>query len=166
MPYKTNPLIIFLLTSFILSCNSSTKTPKGHLMQNTPEDTLLSNKSQDIISGDYCFLKVENRDSTFISLRILSEDDIRGEMIWQPWQSGGAVGSLTGKMNENGEMELLYDYTIEGSQQTELKIMKIENKKLLIKIGELVDVHEDGHLTYKNENEAEFTEILESTPCQ
>lgn len=38
------------------------------------------------LEGDYCFLKVESKDSTIVKLRILSDDDIRGEMIWLPWQ--------------------------------------------------------------------------------
>ena len=61
----------------------------------------------------------------------------RGEMSWQPWQKDGAVGNLTGKMNSRHEMELLYDYTIEGQRQTETKVMKIEKGKLFKKRGVL-----------------------------
>ena len=32
-----------------------------------------------LAKGDYCFLKAENKDTTSVRFRVLSEDDIRGE---------------------------------------------------------------------------------------
>ncbi|RLJ30697.1 hypothetical protein CLU97_0078 [Chryseobacterium sp. 7] len=118
------------------------------------------------LEGDYCFLKVEGKDSTIVKLRILSDDDIRGEMIWQPWQKDGAVGNLIGKINSMYEMELLYEYTIDGQRQTETKVMKIEKDKLFIKIGELWDSKSDGNLTYKDVSKAVFREIFDPINCK
>ena len=86
-------------------------------------------------------------------------------MIWQPWQKDGAKGLLKGKLNKNNELELIYDYTIEGSQQTETKIMKIEGDKLFIKQGELIDPKNDGHLIFKDATKAEYKTILTKTKC-
>jgi hypothetical protein len=72
---------------------------------------------------------------------------------------------LQGFKNAAGELDLIYDYMIEGSQQTETKIMKIEDGKLLIKIGELLDPKYDGNLVYKDVSQATFSEVLEATSC-
>ena len=87
-------------------------------------------------------------------------------MAWQPYQKDGAVGTLTGAKNANGEFELLYDYMIEGSKQTETKVMKIENGQLLIKTGELEDPKNDGNLRYKDVSKATYTETLPTVACQ
>jgi hypothetical protein len=131
----------------------------------TPQAAAPAPAPSAVATGDYCFLKAANRDSTIVRIRILSADDIRGEMIWNPYQKDGAVGALTGKMTANGEMELLYDYMIEGSRQTEAKVMKMDNQKLLIKVGELVDPKNDGNLKLKDASKAEYKEVLEPTKC-
>ena len=118
-----------------------------------------------IFKGDYCFLKAENKDSTTVRVRFLSNDDIRGEMIWSPWQKDGAVGTLTGKLNANNEMELLYNYTIEGNRQSETKVMKIDGDKLLIKQGELIDPKFDGNLVFKDVSKATYKTVLSKVNC-
>ena len=122
--------------------------------------------AEEQFKGDYCFLKAENKDTTTVRVRFLSNDDIRGEMIWQPWQKDGAVGSLTGKLNANREMELKYSYTIEGSRQTETKIMKIEGDKLSIKQGELIDPKNNGNLIFKDASKAVYKTVLTKVSCK
>ena len=55
---------------------------------------------------------------------------------------------------------------IEGNQQTETKVMKIEGDSLHIKHGELLDVNNDGNLVYKDINAATYTETLDKIPCK
>lgn len=175
---KLNFLITTVLI-MLLSCKKNNNN-FSNSNENLHSDTILNTIKQEEqdsektsekleksehLEGDYCFLKVESKDSTIVKLRILSDDDIRGEMIWLPWQKDGAVGNLTGKMNSRHEMELLYDYTIEGQSQTETKVMKIEKGKLFIKIGELKDSKNDGNLTYKDVSKAVFKETLIPTKC-
>lgn len=117
------------------------------------------------LKGDYCFLRAENKDSTFVHLTV-SGNNVKGEMTWQPWEKDGATGTLSGKLISDHEMELLYDYTIEGSKQTETKIMKIENGKLYGKTGELTDPENDGHLVYKDASKAVYSEVLDPAPCK
>lgn len=111
-----------------------------------------------------CFMKAVDQDSTFVSLEI-SQDSIHGTMHWQPFEKDGAYGTLTGKKNAQQEFELVYDYTIEGNQQSETKIMKIENGKLLIKVGELVDPANNGHMQYADVNAAVYSDTLTTVPC-
>jgi hypothetical protein len=73
---------------------------------------------------------------------------------------------LQGCRNAVGELDLMYDYMIEGSQQTETKIMKIEDGKLLVKVGELQDPKNDGNLVYKDVSQAKYSEVLESISCK
>ena len=115
--------------------------------------------------GVYCFLKAENKDTTIVRVNFLADHDIRGEMIWRPWQKDGATGFLKGRLNANKEMELVYDYTIEGSRQTETKIMKIEGNKLSIKQGELIDPKNDGNLVFKDVSKAVYKTVLAKINC-
>ena len=93
-------------------------------------------------------------------------DVITGNMNWLPYEKDSAKGALKGTKNTAGEFDLTYGYMIEGIQQTETKIMKIENEKLLIKVGELLDLKYDGHLIYKDVSQAKYSEILEKVACK
>jgi hypothetical protein len=108
---------------------------------------------------------VWNKDITDIQLTIAG-DVVTGVMNWIPYQKDGARGTLKGTKNAAGEFDLMYDYMIEGSQQTETKIMKIEDGKLLVKVGELLDPNYDGRLIYKDVNQAKYSEILDKIDCK
>lgn len=151
------PLCI-VVVFFTVSCN----TKNGNNTQNTA--TATANVSSPAIT-DFCFLKAENKDTTQINLHI-KDNTVTGIMNWIPYEKDGARGTLKGTKNANGELELLYDYIIEGSKQTETKIMKIEGDQLLVKIGELEDPKNDGNLRYKNANTATYTETLSKVACK
>jgi hypothetical protein len=108
-----------------------------------------------------CFSRIENKDVTTATITV-NGDKVTGTMDWFPYGVDGAHGTLSGTL-ENAEMNLLYDYTIEGAHQTEEKIMKIENGNLLIKHGQLEDPKYNGHLIYKDKASAVYKETLE--PC-
>lgn len=108
-----------------------------------------------------CFSKDFHKDITTVTLT-LSGDTVTGTMDWVPFEKDSARGTLSGTI-ENGEMHLLYDYMIEGAHQTEEKIMKIQDRKLLIKHGELLDPKYNGNLIYKDVSSAVYNETLE--PC-
>lgn len=111
--------------------------------------------------GEYCFRKVENKDVTDVTLSI-NGNTVTGKMDWVPFEKDSARGTLSGSLMQNGEMNLIYNYMIEGSNQTETKIMKIENGKLYIKHGELVDPKYNGNLSYKDVSKAVYNEIIEA----
>ena len=115
--------------------------------------------------GDYCFIKADGKDTTEVRFRVLSNDDIRGEMNWRPYQQDGAVGTLTGKMNAANEIEFAYDYTIEGSRQSETKVMKVEANALMVKRGPLVDPKKNGKMVYKDVKTAVYKDTFVRTKC-
>ena len=118
-----------------------------------------------IQDGTYCFTKHFNQDVTDIKLTITS-NAVTGIMNWIPYQKDSARGTLKGNKNAAGEMDLMYDYMIEGNQQTETKVMKIEEGNLLVKTGQLLDPKNDGNLVYKDVTQAKYTEILEKVDCK
>ena len=109
-------------------------------------------------------MKALNRDTTTVTLEVVG-DKVTGNMHWNPYQKDGAIGTLTGTKNAAGEFELMYNYMIEGSNQSETKIMKIENGQLLIKKGELEDPKNDGNMRYKDVSKATYKEILKKVDC-
>jgi hypothetical protein len=121
--------------------------------------------AQQIKDGTYCFGKLFNQDVTAVELTITGSA-ISGKMDWIPYEKDSARGTLQGFKNAAGELELIYDYMIEGSQQTETKIMKIEDDKLLVKVGELLDPKSDGNLVYKDVSQAKYSEALEPVSCK
>lgn len=160
-------LLLITTIAILNSCNTNNQSQSNNnATEIKTADAESKPNNQPELKGDYCFMKVENKDTTTVKLRFLSNDDIRGEMIWRPWEKDGAIGSLTGKLNTNNEIELMYNYVIEGSRQSETKIMKIENEKLYIKKGELEDKKYDGNLTYKDVSKAQYTEEINKIECK
>lgn len=93
--------LLHLATVFVV-VNSCTKNPDRPNSEEKPAQQKAEKKV--IVTGDYCFRKIENKDSTIVRFRVLSSDDIRGEMIWRPYQKDGATGTLTGKMISDNEI--------------------------------------------------------------
>lgn len=158
-------LFLATLSLFLLvACNKTdvpqpnTHAPSGLLIKMDNEVSYMKN-------GTFCFSKRFNQDVTNVQLTIL-DGTVTGKMDWIPYEKDSARGALRGYENAAHELDLLYDYMIEGSQQTETKIMKIQGGKLLIKHGELLDPKNDGNLIYKDPIRAEFSEMLETVKCK
>ncbi len=157
-------LSLAVAAALLLACNSQTKSETA--TTDTTQATASATQTDSAITdGKFCFLKADNRDSTIITLNIAG-NKVSGEMTWNPYQKDGAVGNLTGTKNANGEFELVYDYMIEGNRQTEDKVMKIENDKLFVKKGELIDPKNDGNMKFKDVTKAVFSETLTKTDCK
>ena len=112
--------------------------------------------------NDFCFFKNENRDITKVTLRI-DDKKVTGTMDWVPFEKDSGRGTLSGSLLPDGQMDVLFDYVIEGSHQTETKFMKIVDNNLHIKHGELEDKKYNGNLTYKDPAKAVYNEIIK--PC-
>lgn len=114
--------------------------------------------------GTYCFLKTFHRDTTEVTLTLLGEQ-VSGTMNRKPWEKDAARGTLTGKRLPSGTLDLVYNYQIEGQQQSETKEMQFQNDLLLINMGELVDPRSDGNLVYKDRALADYSDTLIKIPC-
>lgn len=164
MKKSITALAIVCLSFAAVSCKKETK----ETTKTTDTVSMAKpNEAAAALSGDYCFEKVENRDSTMVKFRVLSDDDIRGEMMWRPFEKDGATGTLTGKIISKNEIQFDYDYMIEGNRQSETTIMKVDGDKLYIKEGELMDdPNKKGNMIYKDAAKAEYRNILNKVACK
>lgn len=167
--YKSSYLMLSFLV--LAACNNQ-QVPQNSTENSTNQSAILAtekaakpNESLADTNGTFCFKNSLNQDITDIKL-VISGANINGIMNWIPYQKDSARGTLTGTKNTNGELDLRYDYLIEGSQQSETKIMKIENEKLWIKKGELIDPKNDGHLIYKDLSQAKYGDAIDKSDCK
>jgi hypothetical protein len=155
-------LLSAIFSLFLLAACNKTDAPETNIHAPSGASIIVSNIVKD---GTYCFSKLFNRDVTDVQLTIAG-DTVTGKMDSVPFEKDSARGTLKGTKSAAGEFDLIYDYMIEGTQQTETKVMKIEGDKLLIKVGELLDPKEDGSLVYKDVGQAKYSEILEKVACK
>lgn len=155
-------ILVLVLVAMIFqqSCKNNSDSKADMVSETTQDTTTMEN-----YSTKQCFLSALNRDTTTVSIEIKG-DSVFGEMIWNPFEKDGAVGTLSGIKTANGEFDLMYNYMIEGNQQSETKMMKIENGQLYIKQGELVDPKFDGNLKYKDVASATYSEVLTKVECK
>ncbi|MBL7925755.1 MAG: hypothetical protein JNK61_02505 [Bacteroidia bacterium] len=156
------PLYFFAAMALAAACNTPTAEEQSNVSDTPVVESSLPTAP---LIQMQCFMQALNNDTTWVTLTAIG-DTITGTMKWQPFAKDGAIGSLRGLKAINGEMHLEYDYIIEGQKQTETKIMKIENDSLFIKHGALVDADNNGHLKYKDEAAAQYTEILPKSICK
>lgn len=158
-------LLLPILSLFLLFACNKPDAPDTHTHAPSGLPIKADNEVSYIQDGTFCFSKHFNQDVTYVQLTIL-DGAVTGKMDWIPYEKDSARGTLRGYENAAGELDLLYDYMIEGSRQTETKIMKIESGKLLVKVGELLDPKNNGNLIYKDVSQAKYSEVLEAETCK
>lgn len=109
------------------------------------------------------FAKETKTDSTRIALSIEDGDKVNGTKTWQPKEEAhGASGYLEGIVNGD-VIQVLWSYEIEGSEQSEEMVLKLDGDKLLIGEGELVEGG-NGRMNLKEPNSVAFTTSLKKVP--
>lgn len=86
-------------------------------------------------------------------------DQVYGQQIWQPKEKDGARGYVDGK-REGDRVVVTYQYTIEGSDQSEEQIYLLEDDQVRVGQGELVDPKNDGNLVLKDPSALTFDTVL------
>lgn len=124
-----------------------------------PEETMLTNI--------YCFLSsygvdANYQDTTTVKLTIIG-NEVTGRYDWIPAEKDSARGTLTGTI-KNGIITAIYDYMIEGNNQKEEVVFKMEVNQLLVKKGKLEEI--GGILKLKNPETAEFSEAIPRVICK
>lgn len=109
------------------------------------------------------FFAQENaKEYTRIALTI-DGDQVTGTQNWLPKQPDGhgAHGTISGKVHEGGIIKVLYEYTIEGSEQSEEEVLKLDGDKLYIGEGQLLaDPKNDAHLKLQDASKVVFKKPL------
>ena len=147
----------------LTACENSQQVATRPASVSTP--TMEAEIQPAALAGNYCFYADVNKDITEVNLNITG-NQVTGTMNWIPLEKDSAVGRLLGNVNAAGELDLVYYYMIEGNAQTETKVMKIENKQLMIKHGELLDPKNVGDLVYKDATTATYNQTLLKVDCK
>lgn len=109
------------------------------------------------------FEKVEPGAITTIALTI-EGSKVTGTQNWIPTEKDGARGTVNGTIKD-GLIQVVFDYTIEGSEQSEPQLFKLRDNKLLKGESELIDPKNDGHLVFKDPTKVEFKETFKQVPA-
>lgn len=104
------------------------------------------------------FAKENAQEYTRVALSIEDNEKVNGTKVWQPKGEHGASGTFEGIVNGD-VIQVVYDYTIEGSEQSEEMVFKLQGDTLLIGEGELEDAG-NGRLNLKEPNKVSFTTVL------
>lgn len=105
------------------------------------------------------FARETAQDSTRIALSVEEDGQVYGTQTWKPkMETHGSTGSFDGKLS-NGVMRVMHQFTIEGSEQTEEELLKLDGDRLLIGEGELVE-GKDGVLKLKDPANVVFKTAL------
>jgi hypothetical protein len=155
---------IFCCLLFILAiqaCKDGTDTHKQSITKVIHRTDSQADSSINF-EGHFCFEKKKLEEGTWITL-LIQHNIVTGSMNWQPREQHGSVGTLNGVMNQQGELQLTNEFSVEGDHQKEHLIMKLEANQLLIKRGELIVVH--GVSTYKDASTATYEDTLVKVNC-
>jgi hypothetical protein len=160
---RSHPL---LLAAFLFNCtDAGSDASHDDLPADGSAPVIEGTAAPSNLTGPYCFLLAQNNDITRVSISLVG-DSVTGTMDWQPAQKDGARGTLYGRRRPNGELALIFDYTIEGNRQTETKTMRLLNNQLQVKHGPLEDPAGNGRLRYQNEAQATYSEVLSAVDCE
>ncbi len=114
------------------------------------------------------FFAHENaKEYTRISLTI-EGDKVSGTQNWLPKapDGHGAHGTISGKIAEGGIMRVLFEYTIESSEQAEEEVLKLDGDKLFIGEGQLkVDPKNESRLNLEAPSKVVFKKGLTKIPA-
>ena len=147
-----------LFISSVTSCKS--KQTEATMRADIAE----ANLREEDVKIRQCFLKADGKDTTYIVLYIKG-DTVTGTMEWNPYESHGASGTLSGVKDANGELKLLYDYEIEGNRQYEAKLFKLYGQYLIGKVGPLKESTRENTLELEDESKAEFLDSFKLALC-
>jgi hypothetical protein len=114
------------------------------------------------------FFAQENaKEYTRIALTI-EGNKVTGSQNWLPKQPDGhgAHGMINGTIADGGIMRVLYEYNIEGSDQSEEEVLKLDGDKLFIGEGQLkVDPKNDSRMNLEAPSKVVFKKALAQIPA-
>lgn len=105
------------------------------------------------------FEKVEPKALTTLSLHI-EDGKVYGNQHWIPKDMDGAHGTVEGTIKDD-TIRAIYSYTIEGSEQSEEQIYKLQGNKLLVGEGEMKeDPKNETRTLFRKVSDVTFTKSM------
>ncbi|GGD74079.1 hypothetical protein GCM10011514_42710 [Emticicia aquatilis] len=154
--------VYFLLFMALAACQSK-KTETASSDSTTVSADTVATTTATVAEETVCYEFRFKKDVTSVKL-IMKGDSVRGEMSELLWEKDSATGTLKGKKVGN-DLIVDYDYVIEGSNQVEERILRMEGDKLLVMSGELME-DKSGKLKMKDPAKATVSETLVKVKCQ
>jgi len=159
-------IILALFISVVALACQNNSTTKKETTNNSSVAENITEPEETVLTNTYCFIASEGdgayQDTTAVKLVVIG-NEVTGNYNWIPAGKDAARGTLSGTIN-NGIITAIYDYEIEGSNQKEEMIFKMEVNQLLVKKGVLEDV--EGILKLKDPDNAKFSEAIPRVLCK
>ena len=154
--------MLLLASSLVFFACENTK-PKETTTTAAPETTKPAEPiAAPIIKSDtMCFVMKFKKDISEIKL-IIAGEGVTGDYHWHPDQKDGGHGTLKGIKKDN-MITADWNYTIEGANQIEEVVFKMEGDKLMQAQNELDD--KSGKLVIKDKSKLKFTEVFNKVNC-
>lgn len=146
-----------------LAACQSKKTETTTTDSTTASADTVATATTPVAEETVCYEFRFKKDVTSVKL-VMKGDSVTGEMSELIWEKDGATGTLKGKKVGN-DLIVNYDYVIEGSNQVEERILRIDGDKLLVMSGELIE-DKSGKLKMKDPSKATVSETLVKVKCQ
>lgn len=154
--------VYFLLFMALAACQSK-KTETASTDSTTVSADTVATATATVAEETVCYEFRFKKDLTSVKL-VMKGDSVTGEMSELLWEKDSATGTLKGKKVGN-DLIVDYDYVIEGSNQVEERILRMEGDKLLVMSGELME-DKSGKLKMKDPAKATVSETLVKVKCQ
>ena len=154
--------ISFILFLTLAACQSKkAETEMSDTTSVMAADTVAT-ATKPITEETLCYEFRFKKDITSVKL-VMKGDSVTGEMSELIWEKDSATGTLKGKKVGN-DLIVDYDYVIEGSNQVEERILRMDGDKLLVMSGELME-DKSGKLKMKDPAKATVSETLVKVKC-
>ncbi len=174
--------IVWIACVLATGCQTEAPKKEGTLATSTPVvapakvDTMLGTKpaapatpavtAAPVIQ---CFEEKVGKDVTSVSLKIAADSTVTGTYDWVPFQKDGGRGTLKGKLAKDSTITADWDYVIEGSNQVEQVVLKVEKDVLKQKQGELTETNlgsKKVRMVIKNPAKAKFSKTFKKVDCK
>jgi hypothetical protein len=151
----------FALAMSLLFCACENSKPQATTTVTEPPKPVVEALPPTIKADTTCFVQKLKKDISEIQL-VIAGNDVTGEYHWHPYQKDGGHGTLKGTKKDN-MITADWSYTIEGSNQIEEVVFKMEGDKLLKAAGALED--KSGRLVIKDMTKVKFSEVFNKVNC-
>lgn len=112
-----------------------------------------------VSAGETLYFESATGGETTRVVLYLEGQEVSGRQTWEIPDTHGTEGSLKGRREDGGILRLVHRYTIEGSDQAEEVVYKLDERGLLLGEGELIE-DRDGVLRLKDPGKVKFTKTL------
>ena len=162
-------ILMLTMMAALAACNSKPNEASGPPPPPPPIEPTATAKGDSmskaagvmVKSDTMCYQYNFKKDVSLVKL-IVSGDDVKGDYHWHPDQKDGGHGTFKGKKVGN-MITADWAYTIEGSNQIETIVFKMDGDKLMKGEGELVE--KGDKLVPKDASKLKFTEVYKRVDC-